>query len=290
LSSSATVIAAFGRDSLLLTGSGKVLRAKARSRALQPVAGDRVHLLPGGIIEAIAPRANELTRATGRRVKVLAANLTQVCVLVACEPSFSDELVCRLLIAAQRAGLPAILALNKIDLHDQCAAARGVLEAFAGIGIPLVEFAGKYGPGPLQAHLSGQRTVLVGQSGMGKSTLVRTLVPQAEVRIGEISRFLDAGRQTTTAARLYRLEGEAEIVDTPGVSEFGLGGLPASQIAAGFTEFAGYAGRCRFHDCRHLAEPDCAVRQAAGAGAIHARRLQLYERIVRQEAGYRAFT
>jgi ribosome biogenesis GTPase len=287
LSSNATVVAGFGRESLVLTGTGELLRAKARNRAVQPVAGDRVFLLSGAIIDAVAPRATEFTRATGRRVKVLAANVTQVCVLIACEPSFSDELVCRFLIAAHRARLNALLALNKTDLVERLPAAREALAPFTNIGVPLVEFAGKRDPGPLLPHLQGERTVLVGQSGMGKSTLVKRLVPDAQVRIGEISRFLDAGRQTTTAARLYQLAHESEIVDTPGVSEFGLGGLEAGELAKGFMEFAAYAPHCRFQDCRHLAEPDCAVQAAARAGAIHPRRLDLYRRLVRQEAGYR---
>jgi ribosome biogenesis GTPase len=103
------------------------------------------------------------------------------------------------------------------------------------------------------------------------------------VRIGEISRFLDSGRQSTIASRLYTLDADSEIVDTPGVSEFGLAGLAAREIAGGFREFAPRAAGCRFNDCRHLAEPACAVRAAAASGAIHPRRLELYERIVRQE-------
>jgi ribosome biogenesis GTPase len=103
------------------------------------------------------------------------------------------------------------------------------------------------------------------------------------VRIREISRFLDAGRQSTTASRLYTLDAESEIVDTPGVSEFGLAGLSAREIAEGFREFAAHTAGCRFNDCRHLQEPSCAVRAAAAAGTIHPRRLELYERIVRLE-------
>ena len=118
---------------------------------------------------------------------------------------------------------------------------------------------------------------------MGKSTLVKTLVPDAAVRIGEISRFLDSGRQSTTAARLYALDASSEIVDTPGVSEFGLAGSSAREIAACFREFAAHAAGCRFQDCRHLSEPDCAVRRATISGAVHPRRLELYQRIVREE-------
>jgi ribosome biogenesis GTPase len=204
-------------------------------------------------------------------------------VLAACEPSFADELICRVLVAAERCGLPALVVLNKIDLGDRCDASRERLEPFRVAGYPVIEISAKHDIEPLRPYLRGERTVLAGQSGMGKSTLVRALVPDAEVRIGEISRFLDAGRQSTTASRLYTLDAESEIVDTPGIAEFGLAGLAARDIAAGFRDFVPFAAGCRFNDCRHLAEPACAVRAAAATGAIHPRRLELYERIVRQE-------
>jgi ribosome biogenesis GTPase len=120
---------------------------------------------------------------------------------------------------------------------------------------------------------------------MGKSTLVKALVPDAQVRIREISTFLDAGRQTTTAARLYPLDATSALVDTPGVSEFGLADLSPAQIATGFRDFAPYLGRCRFPDCRHVEEPDCAIAAAVESGQLHARRLALYRRIVQEVNG-----
>lgn len=286
---SGTVVAGFGRESLVRADDGELLQASARSRDVQPVCGDRV-MLSGvagarAVIEAIDPRRNVFSRASRHRTKVLAANVTQVVVLVACEPSFSDELVCRFLAAAELAGLPALIVLNKVDLVAQRDDALRALEPFRGLGYPLVELAGKRDAQPLLPYLRHHRSLLAGQSGMGKSTLVKTLVPQAEVRIGEISRFLDSGRQSTTASRLYVVDAASEIVDTPGVSEFGLAGLGAREIAQCFREFGPLAARCRFQDCRHLSEPGCAVREAALSGAVHPRRLALYQRILQQELG-----
>lgn len=282
-----TVRAAFGREALVLADDGRLLRAALRGRRMQAVCGDRVSLSgmadERAVIEQIAPRRSEFARASEHRVKVIAANLTQVVILTACEPSFDDELLCRLLVAARRAKLGAVLVLNKIDLAEACDAARRTLEPFRGVEYPIVELSGKLDPGPLRPYLAGQRSLLVGQSGMGKSTLLKALVPDAEVRIAEISRHLDAGRQSTTACRLYALDDGSEIVDSPGIAEFGLAGISASELADGFPDVALHAARCKFRDCRHLAEPGCAVRAAADEGRIHPRRFALYQRIARLE-------
>lgn len=280
-----TVIAGFGRDTLVRTDEGSILRCSARNRRATPVCGDRVELQSGqsdrAVIEAISPRASEFARASVTRTKVIAANVTQVVILVACEPSFSDELVCRVLVAAERLRLPAVLALNKVDLLEKLQGARARLDPFRGIGYPIVELSGKFDSQPLRPFLRGHRSLLVGQSGMGKSSLVKSLVPDAEVRIREISRYLDSGRQSTTASRLYVVDEESEIVDSPGIADFGLAGLGPKEIASGFREFAGYAGQCRFLDCRHVAEPGCALDAAVELGAIHARRLELYRLLAR---------
>ncbi len=283
----ATVVAGYGRECLARIDGGELLRCQVRGRQMQPVCGDRVQLARSsadqGIIEAVAPRANEFSRAVHYRRKVLAANFTQVVILVACEPSFSDELICRMLVVAEQAALPTIIVLNKFDLVEQRDRALAMLAPFRGLGYPLVEVAGRIDIEPLRPYLSGFRTLLTGQSGMGKSTLVKALVPDAEVRIREISAFLDAGKQTTTGSRLYPVTAGTEIIDSPGLAEFGLAGMDYLNIAAGFREFTPFRGRCRFQNCRHLNEPGCAVRQAAEEGKIHPRRLALYQRIVLAE-------
>jgi len=277
LSSEGTVVAGHGRDCLVRAG-GVLLRAKARNRQVQPVAGDRVMLIDGGIIEAVAPRTSVFARASNHRAKVIAANVTQIVAVAACDPPFSDELLCRFAVAAEWHGLPVAFVLNKVDLAGRRDAALDMLAPFRAIGYPVVELAAKLDVAPLRPLLQGHRSVLVGQSGMGKSTLLKGLVPDADVHIREISSFLAAGRQSTTAARLYDLDAASSIIDTPGVADFGLAGLDARAIASGFREFPALAARCKFGDCRHLAEPGCAVRPAA-----HPRRLLLYERIMRAE-------
>ncbi len=274
-----TVVAGHGRD-CLVEAEGELLHAKARSRRVQPVAGDRVFLVEGNIIEAVAPRSSEFSRSSSHRTKVIAANVTQVVMVVACEPPFSDELMCRVLVAAEHAGLRTLFVLNKSDLAGLLPAAREMLAPFAAAGYPVLEMSAAHDASALRPALEGQLSVISGQSGMGKSTLVKNLVPHAEVRIREISRFLAAGRQSTIAARLHALNERSAIIDTPGIAEFGLAGLSNHDIALGFREFTAHAVRCKFHDCRHLTEPGCAVRGAP----IHPRRLLLYERILRAEA------
>jgi len=282
-----TVVAGFGRECLVRVDEGELLRCQVRGRQIQPVCGDRVQLARSsadqGVVEAVGPRSNEFSRAVHFRRKVLAANVSQLVILLACEPSFSDELICRMLVVAEHAGLPAVLVLNKVDLVEQRARALAMLTPFRGLGYPLVELAGRIDIEPLRPYLKGFRSLFTGQSGMGKSTLVKALVPDAEVLIREISAFLDAGKQSTTGSRLYPVAPGTEIIDTPGIAEFGLAGMDYLHIAAGFREFTPYRGACRFQNCRHLSEPGCALHAAAESGSIHPRRLALYQRIVLAE-------
>jgi ribosome biogenesis GTPase len=133
---------------------------------------------------------------------------------------------------------------------------------------------------PLRAHLDGHLSVLVGQSGMGKSTIINALIPGAGAAIGDISVALDSGRHTTTHARLYRLDGTSGLIDSPGMQEFGLRHLTTRQVAEAFVDFRPYLGQCRFNDCRHVGEPGCAVDAAHSQGKVDFRRLDAYRRIV----------
>ena len=203
------VVAAFGRQFLVETAAGEVWRCVTRGKRTDLACGDRVAVTATsaqeGVIDSFVPRTNFFRRAAFHRTKSLAANITRVAIVTAVEPSFSDELVARVLIAAAAEDIAAFIILNKIDLPD-ASAARARLAALAALGYRVIEIAATRDVTPLRALLAGERTVLVGQSGMGKSTILNALVPEANAATNEISYFLSSGRHTTTAARLYRLQ------------------------------------------------------------------------------------
>jgi ribosome biogenesis GTPase len=284
---SGQVIAAYGRHYLVETNVNGIVRCVPRGRRTV-ACGDRVLIertgehdgIQEGVIEATDPRSSLFMRAAPHRQKVIAANITQVIIVVAGAPSFSDELIARALVAAEQQHLQALIALNKADLIEESKAARARLLPFEQAGYRVLELSAKRNVSTLVEALQGQTSVLLGQSGMGKSTIVNTIVPDADVATREISTFLDSGRHTTTNARLYRLGPDTSLIDCPGLQEFGLAHLKREQIENGFIELRPYLGKCRFNDCRHLSEPDCAVRAAVEAGAIHPRRFELLQRIV----------
>jgi len=232
-----------------------------------------------GVIEGILPRRSLLHRSVAHREKLIAANVTQLIVVVATEPSFSDELLARSLIAAQHQQIKTLIVLNKCDLPKTQAAAS--LQPYRDIGYPVLELSAKADVSALWPWLQGQNSVLVGQSGMGKSTLINALLPEANAATREISSVLNSGKHTTTHARLYHLNADSNLIDCPGVQAFGLHHLTLGEIEQGFVEFAAYLGQCRFRDCQHLHEPNCAILEAVKAGKIDTRRLALFQNITR---------
>lgn len=277
------IIAAFGRQYLAELPDGTQLSCVPRGKKSEVACGDAVELQrtsgDQAVIEAIRPRTSLLYRSVAHREKLIAANVTQVIVVVAAEPSFDDELLARCLIAAHAQHARALIVLNKCDLTEGAALARERLAPYRAIGYPVLEVSAKQSAEPLREYLQGQASVLVGQSGMGKSTLINALLPGAQAATREISTALDSGKHTTTHARLYQLDAASHLIDCPGVQAFGLHHLAYTDIEQAFPEFSPYLGRCRFYNCRHAHEPDCAVRQAAAEGKISPRRLQLFQQI-----------
>ncbi|MGZ8272838.1 MAG: ribosome small subunit-dependent GTPase A [Burkholderiaceae bacterium] len=279
----ARVVATFGRQFLIEDDGGAVWTATRRGKKGDVVVGDRVRArasAPGlARIETLQARRSLLFRADGFRVKELAANIDLVLVVYAARPTFNRWFVWKALVAAHAAGIEAVVVQNKTDLDEdgEAAAFRRSLEK---LGVTTLALSAKAESErtytTLTAVVRDRASLLVGQSGMGKSTLLNLLVPDAGARTQEYSQRLDVGKQTTTASRWFDLPCGGSIVDTPGFQEFGLDNVPLDQLAESFPEFRPGLGHCRFQDCRHLVEPDCALRELVDQGAVAADRFAFY--------------
>mgnify|MGYP003589123965 FL=1 len=232
-----------------------------------------------GVIENILPRRQLLYRSNETRQKLIAANVDQVVIVVACAPAFSDDLITRAIIAAESEEIEVHLVLNKCDLTETLPRARKQLAVFADLGYPVLELSARSSADLLRPRLQGKTSVLVGQSGMGKSTLINALIPDAGAATREISKALDSGKHTTTHATLYPLDAESFLIDSPGLQEFGLAHLERGEIEYAFREFRPYLGHCRFRNCRHGQEPGCALRPALDSGEIDKSRFASYARL-----------
>ena len=276
------VVAAYGRHYRVEVEPGIEIDCVTRGRKSDIACGDHVHAMRTGegtgVIEKVEPRRTLFYRSDLRRQKLLAANVTQVVVVVAAQPAWSDDLVSRCLVGAEHAGIAALIVLNKVDLPEAEAASK-TLELYRSLGYRVVSLSAKRDLAPLRSELDAQVTVLVGQSGMGKSTIINGLVPEASARVAEISRALGTGRHTTTHAELYHLDDASHIIDSPGLQEFGLNHLTAADAVNAFVEFRAFLGSCRFRDCLHVSEPGCAITGAAAQGAVSERRLASYRRL-----------
>jgi ribosome biogenesis GTPase len=273
-----TVVAVHGHHFLVEGGDG-VVECVTRGKKGGVACGDHVNFASTsagkGVIEDIEPRRNLLYRSDEFKAKLIAANVDQAAIVVAAVPAFHEELLIRCLVACEVADIPALIVLNKADLPETGVLARK-LAPYVDLGYPLLLVSARQDLGTLEQRLAGHTTVLVGASGVGKSTLLNRLVPEANATTGEISLALDAGRHTTTHARLFHLPDGGELVDSPGMQEFGLKHLDLASLMAAFPEIHSRHGQCRFYNCRHLKEPGCAVLEAAKDGAILASRLRVY--------------
>lgn len=284
---SGIIISHFGRQLEVEDASGKVVRCHARANLPQVVTGDRVSWTPdkadGGVVTGLEPRRNEFGRAdTSARFRPIAANIDVVLTMFATVPETEMSVIDRYLVAIENLGLECLLVLNKIDLPPANPRLLARMSAiYRELELELFELSALTGADvdALAERLKGLTAVVVGQSGVGKSSLLNRLGKQSLAEVGELDAWRRGGTHTTTAARLFHLPG-FDLIDSPGVREFSLGHLEPSEVVEGFVELRSLAEHCRFRDCSHRVEPGCAIRAAAESGEISGERLRSYTRIV----------
>jgi ribosome biogenesis GTPase len=298
----ALLVASYGRNYLARplhpnSSLPEYFEVQARGKKHESAVGDILELLltseHQAVIEKTEPRRNLLFRSDAFRSKSIAANVDQILLVLATEPGFSPDLLGRAAIAAAHEGIELRILLNKVDLVTKLDKARELLGPYQDLGIPIHEISAKFNDESLaevEPFLAGKVSVLVGQSGMGKSTLINRWVPTAGVQTREHSLKLDTGKHTTTACRYYDLptswglkDGRlGALIDSPGFQEFGLAHLSESELQHAFVEFEPYLGQCKFHNCTHNHEPGCVITQAVIEEKIAASRLRLFAQLLHE--------
>lgn len=290
---SAVVISRFGQHADIETSQGEVLRCNIRRTVSSLVTGDIVAYRRApeterglqGVIEAVEERRSLLTRPdTYDGIKPVAANIDQIFVVTSPLPAFSTQIIDRYLVACEDIGITPIIVLNKVDLIDGEYAdyIRERLNMYRQIGYSVAEVSAEQVQGldQLTALMANNTSIFVGQSGVGKSSLVNAILPHAEIVTRDVSSNSGLGQHTTTVARLHRLANNAALIDSPGIREFGLWHIEADRVTWAFRDFRPFIGGCKFRDCSHRNDPGCALVQAVEDGALDAERLQNYHRII----------
>lgn len=282
------VITHYGAALIVEDGEGELHHCTVRQNLGQLVCGDQVvwqaSSIRQGVVVAVSERRSLLTRRDySGQPRPVASNLDAVAVIMAPLPEPSEYLIDRYLVAIAAIGAQALLVLNKVDLLDgpALAALCDRLAPYREIGysVLLASSRTEHGLDALRGWLRGRTSLLAGQSGVGKSSLTKTLLPDRDIRIQAVSATTGHGAHTTSASTLYHLPGSGDLIDSPGVRSFELGEIGLHDLDRGFPELAAYLGHCRFSDCRHDGEPDCALRAAVTQGEITSRRLESYRQL-----------
>ncbi|MCW3479021.1 ribosome small subunit-dependent GTPase A [Neisseriaceae bacterium JH1-16] len=278
------IVKSYGRR-FIVEADGESYDCTTRGKRVDYACGDFVDILvqnrEQAVIENYHDRKSLLYRQDEWRTKLIAANVSRILFVTAAVPTPSEELLNRGLVAAEAADIDPVIVVNKTDLPET-AIWLDRLEAYRSLGYTVILLSAKQDITPLRPLLDGQTSVFVGQSGMGKSTLTNALLPDANARVGDISEALDSGRHTTTHAALYHLDGTSHLIDSPGLQEFGLKHLKATDLVHYLPDMRPYIGQCRFHNCSHRQEPGCAIKAAAESGEIRRSRLEFLQRLTNE--------
>jgi ribosome biogenesis GTPase len=284
----ALVTATFSQRMRLRLDDGSEVTGRLKGKKIRPVCGDLVEARgienePEWLITSILPRKNELSRPDRRgRIEILVANIDLVAVVAADAPAADWFIVDRFLAAAELINVSALVLFNKTDLGAATESSAAELTEFAKIGYQTVRCSAKSGDNlnQLQQHLRDQTAIIVGQSGVGKSSLINYLIGGAQQRTAELSRSTGEGRHTTANSVMWSLPEGGVVIDSPGVRDYAPAIDSPDLVARGFREIDDHGQNCRFANCRHLREPDCAVKSAVEAGDISARRYESYRRLL----------
>lgn len=295
------IISRFGQHADVETTEGEVLRCNIRRTVGSIVSGDnvifrRAKVSEGdlaGVIELVEARTSQLTRPDFYDgVKVVAANIDQVIIVSAVLPEFSPNILDRYLVACEDMGAEPVIVLNKVDLLDDemLPDFEDVLDVYRELGyrVLLISTRTDHGVTELKQLLNNKNNIFVGQSGVGKSTLVNTLLPNANLLTQEVSGGSGLGQHTTTVSTLHHLADGGNLIDSPGIREFGLWHIENDRVTWCFREFRAFLGGCKFRDCKHLDDPGCLLREALEQGKISELRFDSYHRILESMADGRA--
>lgn len=288
-----TVISRFGQHADIETESAQIVRCNMRRNIQTLVTGDKVVVRLSkdtatgiaGVVEAVHPRHSSLSRPDiYDGIKIIASNIDQILVVSSVVPSFKTQIIDRYLVAAEDTNIAPVIILNKIDLisPEEEASIEEALQRYRDIGYLVLKVSSKTGEGvdQIKTLLNEKVSVFVGQSGVGKSSLINSMMPDAELVIGDVSTNSGLGQHTTTTAKLLHFASGGDLIDSPGVREFALWHLPAERVGWCFIEFRDYLGTCKFRDCKHKTDPGCAITQAFNEGKIAEDRYHNYHKII----------
>jgi len=276
------VITRYGQRLLVEAQSGELYQCTGRRNIELSVAGDQVIFQTTdnneAVVTALLPRDNFLTRSQ----KLIAANIDELWLVVAIEPHYQFELIDRYLVVAENAGLPINIVVNKIELSDDFDQVKHDFSLYesAGYSVHYLSVIAQTNVAEFKSQLKHKAHIFLGQSGVGKSSLINELIPDLNLRVNEISTKSKLGKHTTTNTTLYHIPSGGDLIDSPGIREFQLGDLTDKEILSGFKEFKPFIGECKFRNCAHINEPKCAIKTAVEDGAINPKRYQSYLQLI----------